>query len=698
MENSEFLLNMKGIIPFKKDGKYINCNDAEYNAFWANELHKIEYGLTVNGVYISGWHYWHTQLWNIFIDEEDAINKTIKRKFQNSKFRDNEWIISEAMQQAQEEKKGIMIFGSRRLGKSEFISSHVGRYSTIFEGSENVITGGNWGDIDVIMYKLTQGLNALPEYFKFGRLAENLRKEIELGFKDKKGTRMSWSKVIARNHEQGKDTEAVAGLTASTFVMDEVGKSPFAQVFEAAKPAFTSPYGWRCVPILTGTSGDIKKSSDAENFFNKPEAYNFLARELKEEGNKKVSLFISGLRRMEGKYETTLGNYIENEKGILLPKESELFQIPFQDSDLIKAEAVIDNERLQASQSPDPTALLKATMYYPKNTKELFLSDDGNKFPIDAINEQIGYLQANEDIQGIPCRLYRDVDNRVKISYNTDKKPINDYPIKAGDEYRKDACIVIYEPPMDNPPTYLYISGVDPYNQSSSKYSNSLGSCYIYKRIYDPIDGTFQRRIVASYTARPENIKEFHENVEMLLELYTATCLPENEAPTFIQYFDLKNKGYLLADGYNFLKEISPSTSITNRPKGLPATPKVQEYYKELIYQYLTEEIIVGVDLVTGELIKKMGVMRITDLGLLRELAAYNSDGNFDRYVAFGHTLAHEAWADKIYPFIDYNKITKEEVKEVKKPSPFSVRSPFAMKSKQPFNFNRTQANTNWGR
>jgi hypothetical protein len=672
-------------------------DSVDYEAFWANERDKAEYGVTVNGVFISGWLYWHTQLWNIYIDEEDPRNPdVVKRIFKKAQFRDNEWIIDDAMQEAQKAKKGVMIFGSRRLGKSEFLSSHLGRYSTLYEGSENIVTGGNWGDIDVIMFKLTQGLNALPEYFKAGRLAENLRKEVELGFKTKKGERLSWSKIIARNHEEGLKTEALAGLTASSFVMDEVGKSPFAEVWEAAKPAFTSPYGWRCVPVLTGTSGDIKASSDAEKFFNKPEAYNFIARELVEEGNKKVSVFISGFHRMEGKVDTTIAGYVETQSGIMVPADSELHKIRFQTTDVHKAELVIDEERAQAAQSPDPTALLKATMYYPKNTSELFLSDNGNNFPIEAINEQIAYLEANEELQGLPIRVYRDTDNKAKYSFNTTKKPLLEYPIKPGEVFKQNAAPVMFEPPSPDAPTYLYISGADPYNESSSKYSNSVGAMYIYKRVYDPIDGTFQRRIVLSYVARPETLKIFHETVEMLLEIYGCICMPEN-GPTFVQYFDLRNRGYLLADGYDFLKEIAPNTSITQRPKGLPAIPKVQSYYKELVYQYLTEEVIMGTDKETGELIKKMGVVRIPDIGLLRELAAWNDEGNFDRYVAFGHTLAHEAWADKIYPFHNRpaRNVQAEVVPDKKKPK--IVRSPFALDNANPFGVKPTRPRSPFG-
>lgn len=682
MQSSEFLTCMKRVPP--KDS-------VEHDAFWDNEHKKAEYGITVNGVFIPGFLYWHTQLWNIYIDEKDSKNHVVKRVFKHPSFRDNEWIISEGLEEAQQQKKGMLIFGARRLGKSEFLASHLGRMATLYKGSENIVTGGNWGDIDVIMYKLTQGLNYLPDYFKFGRLSENLRKEIELGFKDKKGTRLSWSKIIARNHEEGLKTEAVAGLTATSFVMDEVGKSIFAQVFEAAKPAFTSPYGWRCVPILTGTSGDIKGNSDAQKFFENPEAYNFISRELKEEGNKKVSIFINGLRRMEGKYETTLANYIENEKGILVPKDSDLYNIPFLNSDFEKAEKVIDEERLQASKSPDQTALLKATMYYPKNTKELFLTDDGNTFPIEAIKEQIAYLEARPEFQGRAARVYRDVDGKARLSYNTTKQPIYDYPLDAKADLRiKDAAIMIYEEPELNAPLYLYIAGADPYNASQTVNSESLGSFYIFKRIKDPINGTFQRRIVASYTARTPDIKEFYQNIELLLELYNAIVLPEN-APgnTFVQYFDLKNKGYFIADTYNFLKEISPTTSIKGQPKGLPPTTGVQKFYKELVFNYLTEIVDTGIDNNNGERITKLGVSRITDIGLLKELLAFNDKGNFDRYVAFGHTLAHEAWADKIYPMT-----FKENTQEVKKDDSkqeISIKSPFSTLSGNPFG--RTHTN-----
>ena len=664
---SEFFVNMKSI-PTE--------DSTEYDAFFENERKKIDYGVTINGVYIHGWLYWHLNHWAINIDEKDPINHTIKRKFTSPIARDNEWIIQEAIIQAEAERKGAMIFGSRRLGKTEFEASYIGRGATLYKGTENAITGGNWVDIDLITAKLTLGLDNLHPYFRNGRISENLRKEILLGWKEKNGKRHPWSTIQLRNFEGGLNTEAAAGITAATFVIDECGKFNFAKSFEAAKPAFTSEFGWRCVPILTGTAGEIKANSDAERYFNNPEAHNFIMRELVEEGNKKVSVFISGLRRMEGKVETTFGDFIKTEKGILVPTDSELNGIRFLNTDPVKAEAVIDAERAQAAKDPDPSTLIKVKMYYPKNTTELFLTDDGNDFPVEAIHETIDYLKRNPELMGRPVKLYRNKENKVRISYDTDKRQILDYPIiKEGTS--KDAAIIIYEEPMDNPPTYLYISGADPYNQNESK-KGSLGTMYIYKRMYDAMSGTFQRRIVAGYAARPSTMKYWHEQIEMLLELYNAICLPENEGGTLIQYFDAKNKGYMLADGYNFLKEIHASTTITGRVKGLPATVPVQKFYKALVKTYCTEEIQVGMD-EQGNPIIKLGVVRIPDIMLLLELATWTDKGNYDRYIAFGHTLAHELWADKTYPIQFFDTKPKQETKEI----PKFIRSPFGLAGSQ---------------
>jgi hypothetical protein len=89
--------------------------------------------------------------------------------------------------------------------------------------------------------------------------------------------------------------------------------------------------------------------------------------------------------------------------------------------------------------------------------------------------------------------LYDDGDG-VKHSF-TDKLPITNFPLKTGDS--KDAPVVIYEFPMEDPPYGLYTAGVDPYRQGKSAYSSSLGAVYIYKRMHSITGEAYQDMFVA---------------------------------------------------------------------------------------------------------------------------------------------------------------------------------------------------------
>lgn len=654
----ELFINIKSV-PTK--------DSLEYNAFFENELKKIEYGVTINGVNIPGWLYWHINHWSMYIDDEDPINHTIKRINSRPQLRDNEWMIAEYQLKAEQERKGLIIVGSRRLGKSEFEGSIVGRNSTIYQGTQNLITGGNEPDIKVIAGIVDNGLKQLHPYFKFDRIANDWRKEVVLGYKDKKNIGYEWSKILVRNFDDGNNTEAAAGTTAKTFIMDEIGKFPFFECFEAAKPAFTSPYGWRCVPILTGTGGSFDRGGDAEEMFNNPSAYNFLAIEVKDE-SKKFGLFIPGTYRMEAKRDVVFSDFLN------VPKGSELDEVIIKVKDEELAKQIIEADREQAKRSNDSRALLKAMMYYPLTPDECFLSEGGNDFPIEAAKQHLEFLQTN-NISGQYVWLHRDTQGKVKHNFAPDKdRPITEFPVKSST--LKGAPIVIWEMPVANAPMGLYVAGADPYNQSSSEWSESLGTVYIYKRMTDVSGETYQDMIVASYAARPNTMNEWHDNVEMLMDFYNAKCFPENEAGTFIQWFERKNKGYMLAEGFNVAKEINPNTKTLGRIYGLAATQKNIDFCMALMIEYCKEEIQVGTYAETGEPIKRLGVTRILDPMLLTEIIKYEKGGNFDRIVAFRHALAYAKHLDKYFPVNKVHEIEKPEGYQPPKPNPW-MTSPF---------------------
>jgi hypothetical protein len=68
---------------------------------------KDQGGVTVNGVYFSGWLYWHLNHWKIRIDDIDEYGNDIRIE-SYPELRDNEWIRAETLEQCKTEKAGYM--------------------------------------------------------------------------------------------------------------------------------------------------------------------------------------------------------------------------------------------------------------------------------------------------------------------------------------------------------------------------------------------------------------------------------------------------------------------------------------------------------------------------------------------------------------------------------------------------------------
>jgi len=644
-----------------------NSSEKDYLDFYANETEKIKYGLTIGGVYIHGWLYWHLNMWKMWMDIKDERDGSVIRAFKNPYLRDNEWLIAEKLKQAEDEKKGLFIAGARRLGKSIVMSSYIGRSATIHKGSENVIVGNNKSDLGVLTSLCDKGLLGLPDYYKWGRINDDWSKEVTLGYKDRKGTREEWSKIFIRNTNGGLITEVVAGTTPKSLVFDEVAKSPMAEVFAAAKPAFESPYGWRACPLLFCTGGDADNSGDAEMMFNDPDIYNMVSMILPEEGNKKTCIFIPGSYSLQfDKVPMSLAEFTNAEKG------TELDTIKIDVSTHELNNNIINERRKELEKAKNSSELMKYKMYLPITSDECFITDTGNNFPVDQAQKMLDLIMRKPELQGTPVKIERDITTNKLVAKEVPPNTIVwSYPHDKNGNLN--APIVIYEKPIENPPLYLYIAGIDPYNTSKSSNSSSLGTCVIYKRLYDLVGGTFQQRIVATYAARPETLKEWCENVEYLLEYYNAVAMMENEGTTFLNHMDNKNKAHYLADGFSLLKEISPNTSIQGRNKGLPATRPVINHCMDLLVEYCKEEVLLGAD-EEGNPIKTLGVSRIPDPVLLQEIIQYREKANVDRIVAFRHVLAFDRYLDKSFPLVNVHKkdAEKKEVKHAPR-SPFSV-------------------------
>ena len=666
-DSSEFLINMKSIPEDE--------TSAEYEPFWENEYKKITEGVTINGFYFSPFIYWHLNYGALYKDE--LVNKRKVRRLGKPQLWDSYLQIDEAIGKAENHEdgmKGLVIVGSRRISKTIITSSYMAHKAVTQYGSDNLISALNQPDLSNTTQAVDLILQNLPKYLRFLRIEDDWKRQVTLGFKDKStNKRNAFSRIHVRNFDEGNNTEAAAGLTLSSFMLEEAGKGNMLNCLSATIPCFDSEYGWRCSPIVIGTSGDMTKASDLEELFNNPEAYNFLP-VLTNETGKSYGLFIPGTKSLKvPREDKPLGLYLGKEES------SELDNITIWVSDEVKGKEMILKNRENVKKASGLEAYLKEVMYYPLNHEECFMEMSQNIFPVDILQEQLQKL-VNNDIKGDNVELVLRQDGKVMHKF-TDKKPVVNFPMKPADD--TEGCVVIWEYPIADAPYGLYTAGTDPYKQSQAHYSTSLGATYIYKRVHNLSGEGWQNMPVACYVGRPKKIDQWYETTKLLLMYYNAKSLCENMDYGFIQHCVEKNIGpRVLERTPSFLTDIHPN-SMVNRDYGIHMTKEIKSHLLGLIIEYLTEEIDVERD-DAGNITKaRLGVSRILDPLLLKELLKFTPKLNVDRIIAFGLTLAMSRTL--------YNKVSvhsnseddriKEYFKSRKPYSPFSTinNSPFRL-------------------
>jgi len=593
-------------------------------------------GAMMGGVYINPFLYWHLNIWHTEVDIIDERGR-IAQKYANPFLRDNEWLVTNEIDRAQQEKRGLVILGIRRFAKSVLEASYIAWGATFDENSQNIIAGLNAPDIKLITDKIDKGLNFIPEYWRWQRIEDNWKNQVTLGIKTKSGERIPFSSILIRNLDEGNNEEAIAGTKPRKLIIDEIGKGNFLRGLQAAIPGFTTPYGWGCSPILTGTGGDMKKFMDAKSLMFDVDNFNFLTYNNSKDDKRIHGLFISHKYRMEAKEDSTLGAYLNE------PSKSDLHNVKMLVSNEEKATQITNDNLERLKKAGDRIAYLKEKMYYPQEVDDIFLNEDTNIFDIDSAKRQKTRL-LNQERTGTPVVLFHDGE---KIAHEfTDRMPISNFPLKNSD--LKEAPIVIYEFPVDNPPYGLYVAGVDPYRQGKSAYSSSLGAVYVYKRMHEISGEKYQDMFVASYVARPDKKETWEEQARFLIKYYNARTLCENDDISFIEYMKAKGDAHYLERQPEWLKEIVPNTTV-KRDYGIHrSSQKIIDYLHTCLKKYMEAPIFVEKN-DAGEVIREvLGVSKMFDPVLLEEIIQYNDQGNFDRIVAAELAIAQALKMDPI--------------------------------------------------
>ena len=626
IDYKDWLINQKRLPDKESD---------EYKPFFNFHKDLCLNGAMMDGVYINPFLYWHLNIWHTEVDIIDDRGR-ISQKYANPFLRDNEWLVTTEIDRAQQEKKGLVILGIRRFAKSVLEASYIGWGATFDENSQNIIAGLNAPDIKLITDKLDKGLNFLPEAWRWQRIEDNWKNQVTLGIKTKSGERIPFSSILIRNLDEGNNEEAIAGTKPRKLIIDEIGKGNFLRGLQAAIPGFTTPFGWGCSPILTGTGGDMKKFMDAKSLMFDVDNFNFLTYNNSKDDKRIHGLFISHKYRMEAKEESTLGAFLNLPKG-------DLHNVKMLVSNEEKATEITQTNLERLKKAGDRIAYLKEKMYYPQEVDDIFLNEDTNIFDIEGAKRQKTRL-LNQERTGTPVILFND-DGKIGHEF-TDKQPITNFPLKSSD--LKDAPVVIYEFPVDNPPYGLYVAGVDPYRQGQSAYSTSLGSVYIYKRMHDITGEKYQDMFVASYCARPDKKETWEEQARLLIKYYNARTLCENDDISFIEYMKSKGDAHYLEKQPQWLMEVVPNTTVKREYGVHRSAQKIIDYLHNCLKKYM-EDVIHREKDEDGNVTREVtGVSKIFDPVLLEEIIQYNDQGNFDRIVAAELPIAQALKMDPI--------------------------------------------------
>lgn len=607
---------------FINQGRVPDKTSEEYRAFFNFHRELCMNGAMMDGQYINPFLYWHLNIWHTEVDILDEYGR-INQKYANPLLRDNEWLVTNEIDRAQKEKKGLVILGIRRFAKSVLEASYIGHGATFDENSQNIIAGLNAPDIKLITDKIDKGLNFIPEAWRWQRVEDNWKNQVTLGIKTKAGERIPFSQILIRNLDEGNNEEAIAGTKPRRLIIDEIGKGSFLRGLQAATPGFTTPFGWGCSPILTGTGGDMKKFMDAKSLMFDVENFNFLEYQSAKDEKKVHGLFISHKYRMEAKEQSTLGAFLN------APEGSSLHDVSMMVSNEELATKITNENLDKLKKAGDRVAYLKEKMYYPQEVDDIFLNEDTNIFDIEAAKRQ-KFRLSQQERTGTPVLLYDDGQG-VKHEF-TDKLPITNFPLKNTD--LKDAPVVIYEFPIEAPPYGLYVAGIDPYRQGKSAYSSSLGSVYIYKRMHSISGEKYQDMFVASYCARPDKKETWEEQARMLIKYYNARALCENDEISFIDYMISKGDAHYLERQPDWLKEIVPNTTV-RRDYGIHrSSEKIRDFLHGALKKYTEEVLHVEKDDEGNVISETKGMSKIFDPVLLEEMIQYNEEGNFDRIIA----------------------------------------------------------------
>ena len=277
---NEMLINIENPPKWNSDKHYFQ-QEKNTLQFYVDEFKKIKNGINIDGVYISGWAYYHInvfvtpiphKIWNPLKNDYDSEDKII-----NPPLRDSDWMLFEN-RALQESSKTLFMFvaATRRAAKTTAEASMLGHAATIGK-KELLCAGSNAKDLGQLAKNFKTDTLYKNPAFAIYNVANDWSKKVEIGIKTKTQKTIPLSTLHIINTDDGNNKEIFAGFTPDLVVVDEAMKSKFLEPLEGLIPAMQGTDGMiRAFGMLSGTGGSEKLSEDGYKALSDPTTYDIL--------------------------------------------------------------------------------------------------------------------------------------------------------------------------------------------------------------------------------------------------------------------------------------------------------------------------------------------------------------------------------------------------------------------------------------
>jgi len=628
-DETAYLFNEQAEI-FNSQGFYCNSpfRSKDFIKYWDDQKDKCRKGVIYKNKdktwYLTRDYYMWLNFLPIYDKEEKAYGF--------AKVRDAQYHMALYELLAELNNKHAAIFKKRQIASSYF---HMGKIINTYwfeEGSvckigaslkDYINDKGSWKFLE----EYRDFLNEHTAWYRPSNPEKVLlwQQQIEVKIGNKKTSKGLKSKIQGASFEKNATT-GVGGPT-TYFFHEEAGIAPkMSETYEYLRPAMSSGMVTTGMFIAAGSVGDLDQCIPLKDMVLNPTNNDIYAVEtnlLDKDGTVGLSgLFIPEQWSMPP-YIDDYGNSLVEEALDAIIKEREEWKLK------------LNPEQYQLRISQKPTNIAEGFAYRKESI-----------FPQGIIQKQLKKIE-DKEYHYEHIELERTHDG-IKAK-RTSKLPISTFPVdkKMAD---KSGAIVVWERPVKNPEWGAYYASIDPVSEGKTTTSDSLCSIYVYKNAVEITRETpegveqiiEQDKIVAAWCGRYDDVNKTHEQLQLIIEWYNAWTVVENNISLFIQYMISKKKQKYLVPKQQilFLKDIGSNKTVYQEYGWKNTGTLFKSHLVSYAIEFLREEIDEDLDDEGNTISSTLGIERIPDPMLLKEMLAYQPGVNVDRLVSFAALIA----------------------------------------------------------